>query len=142
MWSKIQGKRHFLFTGKVDQGTLHSGRVPKRMLIFFYSPPIPDTEFTYCFLYCLYILLDRQTDIILILFQISAPPPSPSLFIKQARNPGTVQKRIANSGGRTDGTDGTDRIDRIDRIDGIDGTDRVTRCMYVYMYVGSSLLGR
>ena len=36
---------------------------------------------------------------------------------KQARNPGTVQKRIANSGGRTDGTD------RIDRIDGIDGTD-------------------
>ena len=39
---------------------------------------------------------------------------------KQARNPGTVQKRIANSGGRTDGTD------RIDRIDGIDGTDLLT----------------
>ena len=33
---------------------------------------------------------------------------------KQARNPGTVEKRIANSGGRTDGTVGTDEIDGTD----------------------------
>ena len=43
------------------------------------------------------------------------------LLTKQARNPGTVEKRIANSGGRTDGTD---RFDRIDGIAGIDGTDK------------------
>ena len=39
---------------------------------------------------------------------------------KQARSPGTVQKRIANFGGLTDGTDGfegTDKTDGIDRID-------------------------
>ena len=37
-------------------------------------------------------------------------------IIKQAPNPWTVEKRIANSGGRTDGIDG---------IDGIDGTDKL-----------------
>ena len=39
---------------------------------------------------------------------------------KQARNPGTVEKRIANCGGRTVGTNG---FDGIDGIDGIDGTE-------------------
>ena len=42
---------------------------------------------------------------------------TPSLLCKQVWNPGTVGKRIANSGGRTD------RTDRIDGIDGIDWTD-------------------
>ena len=46
-----------------------------------------------------------------------------SYLIKQVRNPGTDEKRIANSGGRTDGTEGTDGTDGIDGIDGIDGTD-------------------
>ena len=32
---------------------------------------------------------------------------------KQARNPGTVEKWIANSGGQTDGTDGIDGINGI-----------------------------
>ena len=32
-------------------------------------------------------------------------------YFTQARNPGTVEKRIANSGGRHDGTDGTDETD-------------------------------
>jgi hypothetical protein len=43
--------------------------------------------------------------------------------LKQARNPGVVEKRIANSGGRTDGTDGIDGIDGIDETDGTVGTD-------------------
>ena len=34
-----------------------------------------------------------------------------SYIDKQVRNPGTVEKRIANSGGRTDGTDGIDGTD-------------------------------
>ena len=41
-------------------------------------------------------------------------PPTPQLVQhsdKQARNPGTVDKRIANSGGRTDGTFRTERTD-------------------------------
>ena len=42
-------------------------------------------------------------------------------LIKQARNPGTVEKRIANSGGPTDCTD---RIDGIDGTVGTDGTDK------------------
>ena len=48
---------------------------------------------------------------------------------KQARNPETIQKRIANSGGRTDGTEGIDGIDGTDETDetvgndGNDGTD-------------------
>ena len=48
-------------------------------------------------------------------------------FYKQARNPGTVEKRIANSDGRNDGTEGVDRTDGTDGIDGtygIDGTDK------------------
>ena len=50
---------------------------------------------------------------------------------EQARNTGTVKKRIDNSGEWTDGTDGTDGTDvidgtdGIDGIDGIDGTDRI-----------------
>ena len=42
---------------------------------------------------------------------------------KQVRNPRTVEKRIANSGGRTDRTDRTGRIEGINGIDGIDGID-------------------
>ena len=37
-----------------------------------------------------------------------------------------VEKRIANSGGRTDGTDGFEGTDETDGTDGIDD-------MYVYM---------
>ena len=59
-------------------------------------------------------------------------PPDKMFFFpakyKQARNPGTLQKRIANSGGRTDETD---RIDRIDWIDGTDGIDEMYVCMYI-----------
>ena len=47
---------------------------------------------------------------------------------KQARNPGMVEKSIANSRGRTDGTDWTDGIDGIegtDETDGTDGTDGI-----------------
>ena len=44
---------------------------------------------------------------------------------KQARNPGTVQKRIANSGGRTDGTEGIDGIDGTDETDGTVGNDGI-----------------
>ena len=52
---------------------------------------------------------------------------------KQARNPGTVEKRIANSGGRTDGIDGINGINGIDGTDetdgavGTDGTDGTDR---------------
>ena len=42
---------------------------------------------------------------------------------KQARNPRTVEKRIANSGGRTDRTGRIEGINGIDEIDGTDGTD-------------------
>ena len=42
--------------------------------------------------------------------------------LKQARNPGTVEKSIANSGGRTYRTDWIDGIDRTDRTDETDGT--------------------
>ena len=53
-------------------------------------------------------------------------------LIKQARNPGTVEKRIANSGGPTDWTD---------RIDGIDGTleiatDPMQSFYFMVFYVG------
>ena len=44
---------------------------------------------------------------------------------KQARNPGTVEKMIANYGGRTDGNDGFNGIDGIDGIDGTDGIDGI-----------------
>ena len=54
---------------------------------------------------------------------------------KQARN---WEKRIANSGGRTDWTDGIDGIDRIDGIDGTTETDRTDGIdgMQLWMYVG------
>ena len=54
-------------------------------------------------------------------------------YIKEARNQGTIQKRIANSGGRTDGTD------RIDRIDGTDvkiATDPTQSFYFMVFYVG------
>ena len=35
------------------------------------------------------------------------------VVIKQAWNPGTVEKRIANCDGRADGIDGTDGTDRV-----------------------------
>ena len=45
--------------------------------------------------------------------------------IKQARNPGTVENRIANYGGQTDGNDGFDGNDGIDGTDGIGGIDEM-----------------
>ena len=49
--------------------------------------------------------------------------------IKQARYPGTAEKRIANSGDRTDGIKGTDRTDETDGTDGTDGIDGTDRRM-------------
>ena len=48
-------------------------------------------------------------------------------FLKQARNPGTVEKSIANSGGRTDGTDGFEWIEGTDGTDETDGTDGIDK---------------
>ena len=41
----------------------------------------------------------------------------------QARNPGMVEKRLANSGGRTDGIDGIDGTDETGGTDGTYGID-------------------
>ena len=61
------------------------------------------------------------------------------LKIKQARNPGMVQKRIANSGGRTDGTDGINGIDGTVGTDGADvkiDTDPLQTFYFMVFYVG------
>ena len=57
-------------------------------------------------------------------------------FKKQARNLGTVQKRIANSGGRTEGTDWIDRIDGIDGTDMKIATDPTQSFYFMVFYVG------
>ena len=48
------------------------------------------------------------------------------MLSKQARNPETVEKRIANSGRRTDGTDG---FEGTDETDGTYGIDEMYVCM-------------
>ena len=57
-----------------------------------------------------------------------------ALITKQAWNPGMVEKRIANSGGRIDGTDG---IDGVDGTDETDGTVRTVRTVGTVRIVGT-----
>ena len=57
------------------------------------------------------------------------------IFKKQARNAGTVEKRIANSGGLTDGIDGIDGTDETEGTDGKIATDPMQSCYWQFYFM-------